>query len=54
MKSVKSFIYPALLIVLMIISSINFQGCKPEEIAEEEGFCDTCITVYKPNIYIYP
>ena len=54
MKSVKSFTYPTLLIVLIIFISINFQGCKPEDIDEEEGFCDTCITVYKPNIYFYP
>ena len=54
MKSINSFIYPSLLIVLIIISSINFQSCKPDEIDDETETCDTCIMVYKPNIYIYP
>jgi hypothetical protein len=56
MKSVKSFIYMSLLVVLMISGSIGFQGCKPNDCEEEKetNECDTCIMVLKPNIYIYP
>lgn len=56
MKSIKSFIYPTFLIVLTIISSVNFQSCKPENCEDEKetNECDTCIMVLKPNIYIYP
>jgi len=38
-----------MLFLLMLISIIPFQSCEPDE---EE--CDSCVTFYKPNIYIYP
>jgi hypothetical protein len=45
---------PFLFFGLLIISSINFQGCKPDEPDDESENCDSCVMVYKPNIYIYP
>ncbi len=39
------------LITLISFSGI-FQSCEPKE--EEEDTCDTCLMLYKPNIYIYP
>ena len=42
----------SLIILGIIISTITFQGCEPDCDIEPE--CDTCVTVYKPNIYIYP
>ena len=50
--------YPILILVfgLFILFTLPFQSCKPddEENNEDDGICDTCIVVYKPNIYIYP
>lgn len=39
-----------LIISLIFILPAQFQSCKPVDPDE----CDTCITVYKPNIYLYP
>lgn len=40
-----------LLIFFYLIISVPLQSCDPNE---EDDKCDTCIMVYKPNIYIYP
>ena len=50
MKTIKLLGFPILLIALLIMSSIPFQSCDPED----DGDIDTCSLVYKPNIYIYP
>ncbi len=50
MKTAKFLGLPILFFVYMIIST-PFQSCKPED--EDDG-CDSCMVVYKPNIYIYP
>lgn len=50
-KSVLSFVFiQALIGGLLFLGSIPFHSCEPEP----EHECDTCITVYKPNIYLYP
>jgi len=49
---VLQFISIPLLIIVLLGTTISFQSCKPDDDAEPE--CDTCIIVYKPNIYIYP
>jgi len=49
MKTVKFFGFPILIVGLLIISTIPFQGCQPED----DDINDS-IVVYKPNIYIYP
>jgi len=56
MKIVKPFLPVTLLLLPFVIGSIFFQGCKPDDCDDENepGECDTCIMVYKPNIYIYP
>lgn len=56
MKPVQSFFPFALFLLAFITGSIFFQGCKPDDCEDEEetGECDTCVMVYKPNIYIYP
>lgn len=54
MNSGKSFLLPFLFFGLLIICSISFQGCKPDDADDESENCDSCIMVYKPNIYIYP
>lgn len=50
MKMIKLFGFP-LLIIASMVSGIPFQSCEPDDIDVE---CDTCVMVYKPNIYIYP
>ncbi len=35
---------------LLLVGSRPFNGCEPEPVNE----CDTCIMVFKPNIYLYP
>lgn len=55
MKITHPFVTAILLTTAFVVSSLFFQNCKPDECDDEEtGECDTCITVYKPNIYIYP
>lgn len=49
MRTVKFFGFPILIVGLLIISTIPFQGCQPED----DDINDS-IVVYKPNIYIYP
>ena len=53
MKTIKLFGLPILLFGFLIISTIPFQSCEPDN---DDDNCeyDTCIVVYKPNIYIYP
>jgi len=56
MKTIRLFGFP-LLISLLLVSIIPFQSCEPEaenSICDTCNICDTCLTVYKPNIYIYP
>jgi hypothetical protein len=47
-----------ILITLITIVAIPFQGCEKEndELGQDtcDNFCDTCLVVYKPNIYIHP
>lgn len=53
-KSILSFVLiQAIIGGLLFLGSIPFQGCEPEPDPEEHE-CDTCIRVYKPNIYLYP
>lgn len=54
MKTIKLFCAPFLLIAVFLSGNILFQSCKPEICEDEEETCDTCVMVYKPNIYIYP
>ncbi len=54
MKSMNFFGIPAILTVLLLISTIPFQSCEPEEDENIDEGCDTCLRVLKPNIYIYP
>lgn len=43
--------FPGLLAGLIFLSVlIPFQGCEPDG----DNDCDTCLLVYKPNIYLYP
>ena len=53
MKALKKFALPLLAILFIFVSTYSFQSCKPDD-NENEETCDTCIFVYKPNIYIYP
>ncbi len=54
MKAYKIFKVPTALLFLIVITSLFFQSCKPDDPKEDDDVCDTCIVVYKPNIYIYP
>lgn len=45
------FIYLSVLILVIIALSLPLQSCDPDEVEPE---CDTCLIVYKPNIYLYP
>ena len=49
MRTIKFFGFPILIIGLLIISTIPFHSCQPED----DDINDS-IVVYKPNIYIYP
>lgn len=49
MKTIK-FLLPPLLFFACLIIMIPFQSCEPDD----DNECDTCTTVYKPNIYVYP
>jgi hypothetical protein len=53
-KSILSFfLIPVFVGGFLLLCSIPFQSCEPES-DEEQNECDTCIRVFKPNIYIYP
>jgi hypothetical protein len=40
---------------LLLSVLLPFQSCEPDETdCPDENECDTCVTVYKPNIYLYP
>ncbi len=54
MKTIKLFGLPILLFGFLIISTIPFQSCEPDDDEDDDVNCDTCHMVYKPNIYIYP
>jgi hypothetical protein len=44
--------WPLLILIFIWISfAVPFTGCDPDD---DDGRCDTCSMVYKPNIYIYP
>ncbi len=45
------FILSVLLLALAGLTLLPLQSCKPDE---EDENCDTCLIVYKPNIYLYP
>lgn len=51
MKTIKILGLPLVLFFYMILS-VPFQSCEPDD--DDDNECDTCIVVYKPNIYIYP
>lgn len=53
MKTFKTLLLPFLFISYLLLSSIYFQSCKPDD-CEEEEFRDTFPIALKPNIYIYP
>ncbi len=50
MRAIKIAGLPLLIFMYMILS-VPFQGCEPDD---RDNECDTCIMLYKPNIYIYP
>ncbi len=50
MKTTKFWGIPFVLFFYMLMT-LPFQACDPDE-GEDE--CDTCMMVYKPNIYLYP
>lgn len=56
MKIFKIFLIPFLFLNYLFISSLFFQSCNPDDCEDEnqEETCDTCLILYKPNIYIYP
>lgn len=54
MKILKHICFPFLIIGISLSGSTFFQSCKPDDVLDEDETCDTCILVYKPNIYIYP
>jgi hypothetical protein len=55
MKKNILYLIPLQLIIggFFLLISTPFQSCKPDE-PEDKWQCDTCLTVFKPNIYIYP
>lgn len=54
MKTIKTFGLFVFLISLLITFAIPFQSCKPDDDDQKEEECDSCIIVFKPNIYLYP
>lgn len=50
MKKSKFLVLP-LLFFVYFLTSVPFQSCEPDN---DDSDCDTCIKLYKPNIYIYP
>ena len=56
MKTIKLSVIPILFIVYLM-TALLFQSCNPDDDIPDEDVddeCDTCMMVYKPNIYIYP
>lgn len=53
MKAIKNFGFPFLFILYLMIA-VPFQSCEPVDEINDDSDCDTCIVLYKPNIYIYP
>jgi len=52
----KSITFYSIILIFLIGVSILNQGCKPDDVVDDSnnnGNCDTCIMVLKPNIYIY-
>jgi hypothetical protein len=54
MKLFETFRFPFFIIALFIIVATSNHGCKPDDNEDIDNGCDTCVMVYKPNIYIYP
>jgi hypothetical protein len=60
MKAIKLFGFPVLLFGLFLMSIFPFQSCERDDDHNDNrrcdtcNICDTCLVVYKPNIYIYP
>lgn len=53
-KSILSFVLVQVFIGgLLFLGSVPFNSCEPEPDPEIHE-CDTCIMVFKPNIYLYP
>ncbi len=52
MKQIKTVLFPVLVFAMFMVASTFTQSCKPDD-PDDDG-CDSCIIVYKPNIYIYP
>lgn len=53
MKAIKNFGFPFLFILYLMIA-VPFQSCEPVDEINDDSDCDTCLVLYKPNIYIYP
>lgn len=51
MNTIKILGLPLLFLIYMVLS-IPILSCDPDDDDDDE--CDSCIVVYKPNIYIYP
>ncbi|MCY1718938.1 hypothetical protein OU798_01205 [Prolixibacteraceae bacterium Z1-6] len=54
MKALKSNLFPFVILLGFAIPFLIFQSCDPDDCDDEDVPCDTCVVVYKPNIYIYP
>uniref|UniRef100_UPI00321779CC hypothetical protein n=1 Tax=uncultured Draconibacterium sp. TaxID=1573823 RepID=UPI00321779CC len=54
MKKPKTTLLPIVLFLILSLPAMIFQSCEPDDCDDENNFCDTCIKVLKPNIYIYP
>lgn len=60
MKPIKLFALPVFFCGLFIVSTFPFQSCEKDKDDNKNVCdtciieCDTCLQVYKPNIYIYP
>lgn len=55
MKLSKIVTLPFLSLFVLIASATLFQSCNPDDCDDDEPWvCDSCFSVDKPNIYIYP
>lgn len=57
MKTFKFTFFPFLAVLLFSFPVLMMQSCDPDDCDDDEndnGVCDSCAVVYKPNIYIYP
>jgi hypothetical protein len=60
MKKIKLFAFTLFLAGLILTGIMPFQSCEPDDedtkpdTCDDREICDTCLVVYKPNIYIYP